>query len=327
MTSATRGTAKRVRRHLSYANVMSTIAVFAALGGSAFAVARNSVGTPQLKKNAVKTKKIANSAVKTKKIADNAVTTPKLGGGAVTTGKLENGAVDSVKLANGAVNSAKLANAAVTPAKLACVGNDASDVMVSAGSVCIDRYEVSVWSSPTGGTQYGANSDDYPCNDNGQNCSNIYARSVAGVTPSSNITWFQAQQALANSGKRLPINAEWQQAVAGTPDSASCRVGGGSPVATGALPGCISNHGANDMVGNLYEWVGDWVPSATACPDWGGFSDDSMCLSGASTTVTGPGVLYRGGAYVDGTFAGPFAVIGSGHPLFSLSTIGFRGAR
>ncbi|MPZ91072.1 MAG: hypothetical protein GEU68_05495 [Actinobacteria bacterium] len=51
----------------------------------------------------------------------------------------------------------------------------------------------------------GVSSDDYPCNDNGQNCKGkIYARSVAGVTPSRYITWFQAQQALANSGKRLP---------------------------------------------------------------------------------------------------------------------------
>ena len=91
--------------------------------------------------------------------------------------------------------------------------------MVKVGSFCIDKYEASVWSSPKGGTQYGVSSDDYPCNDNGQNCSNIYARSVPGVKPARYITWFQAQQALANSGKRLPSNAEWQEAVRGTPDA------------------------------------------------------------------------------------------------------------
>src|SRR5438874_617328 len=70
-----------------------------------------------------------------------------------------------------------------------------------------------------GGTQYGVSSADYPCLANGNDCKGkIYARSVAGVTPSRSITWFQAQQALANSGKRLPTNAEWQQAAAGTPD-------------------------------------------------------------------------------------------------------------
>ena len=57
-----------------------------------------------------------------------------------------------------------------------CQGNGSGDVMVSAGAVCVDKYEVSVWSSPTGGTQYGATADDYPCNDNGQDCTAIYAR-------------------------------------------------------------------------------------------------------------------------------------------------------
>jgi hypothetical protein len=199
--------------------------------------------------------------------------------------------------------------------------------MVKVGPTCIDRYEASVWSSPTGGTQYGVSSDDYPCNDNGQDCANIYARSVAGVTPSRFITWFQAQQALANSGKRLPSNAEWQAAVAGTPDSTACNISGGSAQNTGANAGCISNHGANDMVGNLWEWVGDWVPASTACPGWGSFSDDSMCLSGASTDAGGPGALFRGGGFVNGTDAGPFAVGAYDQPSTSASVLGFRGAR
>ncbi|MFM7248233.1 MAG: hypothetical protein ACKO2Y_12320, partial [Actinomycetota bacterium] len=41
---------------LTYANVMATIAVFLALGGTSYAVTalpKNSVGTPQLKKSAV----------------------------------------------------------------------------------------------------------------------------------------------------------------------------------------------------------------------------------------------------------------------------------
>src|SRR3954447_3203478 len=33
-------------------------------------------------------------------------------------------------------------------ADVGCRGNDASDVMVSAGPVCIDRYEVSIWDAP-----------------------------------------------------------------------------------------------------------------------------------------------------------------------------------
>jgi formylglycine-generating enzyme required for sulfatase activity len=221
----------------------------------------------------------------------------------------------------------------------ACQGNGSGDEMVAAGAVCIDKYEVSVWSSPTGGTQYGASTDNYPCDDEGHDCTNIYARSVPGVKPSAFITYFQAQQALANVGKRLPTNAEWQQAVAGTPDpggdngTTDCRTTGGSSVNTGSRSACVSRFGAFDMVGNLSEWVGDWVPASTTCPGWGNVgtfsSNDTMCLSGASTTQTGPGALFRGGGILfgTGTFAGPFAVDGVNRPSDSNNGIGFRGAR
>ena len=72
--------ARAIGERLSYANVLATAAVFIALGGSAWAVAANSVGTKQLKNNAVKTPKIANGAVKTAKIGDGAVTAAKLAG-------------------------------------------------------------------------------------------------------------------------------------------------------------------------------------------------------------------------------------------------------
>ncbi len=116
--------------------------------------------------------------------------------------------------------------------------------MTRPGSFCMDRYEASVWSIPSsakslikkvqkgkaklsdltggGATQLGVSSDNYTtsasCNDNGTGCNDIYAVSIAGVTPSSRITWFQAQQACASSQKRLPRSGEWQQAVNGTQD-------------------------------------------------------------------------------------------------------------
>jgi len=56
-----------LRKRLTYANVMSSVAVFLALGGAAFAAAqlpKNSVGTKQLKKNAVNSAKIKDSSLK-----------------------------------------------------------------------------------------------------------------------------------------------------------------------------------------------------------------------------------------------------------------------
>jgi hypothetical protein len=58
---------KQIKKRLTYANVMSSIAVFLVLGGgAAFAagqLGKNSVGSKQLKKNAVTTAKIKKGAV------------------------------------------------------------------------------------------------------------------------------------------------------------------------------------------------------------------------------------------------------------------------
>jgi hypothetical protein len=55
-----------VRKGLTYANVMSTIAVFVALGGGAYAATqlpRNSVGTKQIRANAVTASKVRNGSL------------------------------------------------------------------------------------------------------------------------------------------------------------------------------------------------------------------------------------------------------------------------
>jgi hypothetical protein len=211
----------------------------------------------------------------------------------------------------------------VVKAMEACPTLDPTDQMVRVGGVCIDKYEASLWDAPVGGDQItGA----IPCGANGQDCGNIYARSVAGVLPRTGISWFQAQAALSNSGKRLPTNAEWQMAVRGTPDNTNCNVSTGSVSVTGAFLNCVSAWGAFDMVGNVSEWVADWLPHPTGpCAGWGAFSNDQMCLSGASTTAPGPWALLRGGDFGNNLEAGPFAL--GGFLPQAAPTVGFRGAR
>jgi hypothetical protein len=233
---------------------------------------------------------------------------------------------------------------------------------VVAGTVCMDKYEASVWRVPNpttlnrglvnkiqqgkatvgditvaGATPLGATGHDYaPCLDNGQNCANdIYAVSLPGVKPSGYITWFQAQQACKNARKRLPTNAEWQAAVPGTPDpgpdngTTDCKTN--SPftaVATGSRSSCVSSDGAFDMVGNLNEWVADWVPRSTSCGMWSSYAatTDAQCLAGAAATDE-PGPLLRGGSFVDGSGAGPFHIEGRVQPFFAFSFFGVRCAR
>jgi len=212
---------------------------------------------------------------------------------------------------------------------------------VVAGTVCMDTYEASVWrvSDPLvankglvkkiqagkatvadlaagGATQLGIGfTDDYaPCADSGQNCADdIYAVSLPGVTPSANLTWFQSQAACENARKRLPSNAEWQAAVAGTPDpgpdngTTDCNTNSVfAATLTGSRSSCKSVRGAFDLVGNVFEWVADWVPRSTACGTWSaGVSPtgDYQCLAGAATTGE-PGALLRGGRFA----AGPMPV-------------------
>jgi formylglycine-generating enzyme required for sulfatase activity len=241
---------------------------------------------------------------------------------------------------------------------------------VLSGTVCMDKYEASVWRVPNplgankslarkiqqgkakltdltagGATQLGTASDDYaPCADNGQNCANdIYAVSLSGVTPAAFLTWFQAQQACKNARKRLPSNAEWQAAVAGTPDPGpddetdDCNTDG-PPFAvssTGSRSACVSSDGAFDMVGNLLEWVAEWVPRSPDCGAWSSAispTGDEQCLVGAATTGE-PGALQRGGSFTAGLFgpgpqAGPLAVRGAFTPSSGpLNDFGFRCAR
>ncbi len=232
---------------------------------------------------------------------------------------------------------------------------------VKVGDVCIDKYEASVWQIPSGNTalirkvQLGhATLADLTAGGATQvsaafNCgpafpptfdatgnwtSPLFAVSVAGVKPTSCVTWFQAEQAYALSGKRLLTNQEWQRAAAGTADPGTddggtdCNIGGlGRPQDTGSRANCVSNWGTFDMVGNVAEWVAEWTAQPTECPGWGTFSEDLMCLAGASTTATGPAALVRGGAF-NGTFveAGVFAVTAA-DPARSGQGIGFRCGR
>jgi hypothetical protein len=109
---------KQIRRHLTYANVMSSLAVFLILGGATAFAAIKKVGANEIKANSIKTGKIVKEAVTAGKIKNLAVTEGKLADGAVTTSKLADNAVTTPKIAKDAVTTEKIAKDAVTTEKI-----------------------------------------------------------------------------------------------------------------------------------------------------------------------------------------------------------------
>jgi hypothetical protein len=99
---------KQIRKRVTYANVMSSIAVFLVLGGGA-AYAAKKIGSNEIKGNSITTGKIKKEAVSASKIKKNSVTTAKIANGAVTGAKLNLGSVGTVPNASHA-NSADNAN-------------------------------------------------------------------------------------------------------------------------------------------------------------------------------------------------------------------------
>jgi formylglycine-generating enzyme required for sulfatase activity len=160
--------------------------------------------------------------------------------------------------------------------------------------------------------------------------------SIGDVMPSANITWFQAQQACGNSRKRLPSNAEWQLAATGSPDpghdvGGSCDSTSERAAKTGTRLKCVSAWNAYDMVGNLWELAADWLPRSTTSGSWSFASDDYQFIGGAATSGE-PGVLIRGGGFLDrtvngGSGAGPLAIDGFYSPFSQDADVGFRCAR
>jgi hypothetical protein len=98
---------KRLKKHLSFANVVSCLALFMALSGVAYAA-----------KTIVKTQNLVNGAVTTAKLRNGAVTTGKLRNGGVTGQKIAPATIGSSQLANGAVRSGQLGGQVVTEPKI-----------------------------------------------------------------------------------------------------------------------------------------------------------------------------------------------------------------
>lgn len=247
-------------------------------------------------------------------------------------------------------------------------------VRVGSGATAfwIDRFEASLWADSEGrrgvggaeGVPFGTTDvlpSTFPANgqwsrpdgrDWPPTVTRLWALSVRGVLPSAQVTWFQAQSACRLSGKRLPSREEWLAAAQGHSDpgsssgtDASCLTSGTRPrrtgLATGAGLNCQSVWGAQDMVGNVSEWVDEWYASpptsvwpaadAGVTPFPSGYRDDYVFgvtsgarVSGSAPTLGLPSATMRGGSWVEGASAGVFSMNVAESPTYTGLAYGFR---
>lgn len=209
---------------------------------------------------------------------------------------------------------------------------------VKVGTVCIDKYEASVWLIPPSSTSLvkkvqagratladltrgGATElapastcdlSSFPSNFPGNGSwtavagsdppsPGVFAASVAGVRPTACVTWFQAAQACRLSGKRLLTNLEWQDAAAGTPDPGTDNQTTDCAISsTGPVAtGSRSSCKSSWGVFDMVGNVNEWVA------DW----TDAHTLDCGSSWIAGDFACFGG----DGTGGAPSALIRGGY--------------
>ncbi len=140
-----------------------------------------------------------------------------------------------------------------------------SDDMVSMGSLCIDRYELHVGGAPGDADQFIGTTQP----------SDLITLSQVGLLPSDAVTFSQAWRACEARGGRLPSSEEWEDAADGQLgeggasypygedfDEGACVTVSAEDLQqfdavqpSGSRSGCVSAFGAEDLVGNVWEWT------------------------------------------------------------------------
>jgi hypothetical protein len=116
---------QRIRSNLSFANIISVIALFIALGGASYAAVtlpKNSVGAKQIKKNGVGASEIKRNAVGASEIKSNAVAGGDVKDGSIGSGDLGDNSVGSGELSDNSVGAGELSTNSVGGSE---VGSDA----------------------------------------------------------------------------------------------------------------------------------------------------------------------------------------------------------
>jgi formylglycine-generating enzyme required for sulfatase activity len=212
---------------------------------------------------------------------------------------------------------------------------------------CVDMYEATAaegchFANPGTSEETALNLANAACK----------AASQPQVVPWTHVTQIEAQQACSRAGKRLLKPDEWYKAALGTPDPSGAFTEDMCNVARNRADGiaktgdgmrCVSDSGAYDMVGNVWEWVDGSVAE-------GKFDGSALPQSGYVTEANLNGMAYttgsaqdsrygndrfwsdptitagimRGGYYDNASHAGIYATYAASPSTFSGDAVGFR---
>lgn len=121
-------------RHITYANVMSTLAVFLLLGGTAFAAGM--VSGSRLKNNSVSGKKLKAGSVSNSKLRTNAVTNAKIRAATINGSRLSSNTITDREVNMSKLGKIKSASSADNAGKVD--SKDASQLIVKCPSGTVD---------------------------------------------------------------------------------------------------------------------------------------------------------------------------------------------
>jgi hypothetical protein len=154
----------RIRRSLSFSNVVAVMALFFALGGSAYAVAAGKIDGSQiaassipgnrLEAKAVGTNQLKPSSIGNAQLKGNAIATKQLQGGAVTEGKIKAGAVGANQIKPGSIGASQIQSGSITGTQVKSGSLGATQINqttltgVSAANIHAVQYVVSTVAMP-----------------------------------------------------------------------------------------------------------------------------------------------------------------------------------
>ncbi len=211
-----------------------------------------------------------------------------------------------------------------------------SEVSDGQKSFCLDKYEA----SPSDACLYvnPESSQETQANLSGASC---LAESKPGVTPWRFVTYTEAQQLCARSGKRLPTSNEWYKNALSISDPDSCFLN--KSLQLTGQNNCYTQNNIADLIGNVWEWSEDVVIegkiSERQLPDSGYVdlvdnvgvvletSDTPNASFGSDYAwVNSAGVrgILKGGFYGSGKDGGIFSQNASVELGFATAGVGFR---